>query len=566
MADKVRDDNYFNPEFLDQIDILAPLPVERVHAIISFLSSDKFSEFAVTLDADPRELAQRLQLTLDPLIEHDIVSNLNELGVQSNNLSQPRYRKLPIINAVSVELPRGILDAISLKGEDLGIKPQGIEEDSIVSATLDETVPLIRVPTIWDKGYRGEGVKIAILDTGIDENYPDFAGRITEKQVFTGEASVSDGHGHGTHVAGIAAGSGQASNGKYTGVAPKADILVAKVLTDGGQGRLSWVIEGIAFAITNGADVLNLSLGGRHPSDGTDALSQAVNKAVTDSKKIVCVAAGNSGRSGSKTIGSPGAAEQPITVGAVDQDDKIADYSSRGPTADERVKPDIVAPGGGSTTVPYVQGAWVTSARADKTEMGKPASDSQLYREARGTSMATPHVAGVCALLRQSEPALTPQQIKERIKLTSDRLPEYSDNEQGRGRINAEKVLSDAPDDNVRITFVKALADLRRFPRDVRRTFGQALDDARCGARHPRARPLKGFGGVGVMEIMEDFEGGRYRTVYTVKFTGVIYVLHAFKKKAKKRIAAPKKEFDLIRSRLKLAEMDYAITEKGVGK
>jgi len=111
-----------------------------------------------------------------------------------------------------------------------------------------------------------------------------------------------------------------------------------------------------------------------------------------------------------------------------------------------------------------------------------------------------------------------------------------------------------------------SLADLRAFPKGVRRTLGQALDDAQCGAKHPSAKPLKGFGGAGVLEIIEDFDGDTYRAVYTVKFAGVIYVLHAFQKKAKKRIATPKKELDLIKSRLKLAQADYTATERGEGK
>lgn len=99
-----------------------------------------------------------------------------------------------------------------------------------------------------------------------------------------------------------------------------------------------------------------------------------------------------------------------------------------------------------------------------------------------------------------------------------------------------------------------SLADVRDFPEDVRRTFGQALFEAQLGGKHPAAKPLKGFGGAGVLEVVEDHDGNTYRAVYTVKLAGVVYVLHAFQKKAKRGIATPQHEIDLVRRRLRLAE------------
>ncbi len=98
-----------------------------------------------------------------------------------------------------------------------------------------------------------------------------------------------------------------------------------------------------------------------------------------------------------------------------------------------------------------------------------------------------------------------------------------------------------------------SLRDLRGFPRAVRRVMGQALDDAQHGEKHPGARPLKGFGGAGVLEIVEDDDGDTYRAVYTVKLAGVVYVLHAFQKKSKRGRATPKKDIDLIQQRLREA-------------
>src|SRR5881296_297251 len=99
--------------------------------------------------------------------------------------------------------------------------------------------------------------------------------------------------------------------------------------------------------------------------------------------------------------------------------------------------------------------------------------------------------------------------------------------------------------------------DLREFPPEVRRVMGQAIDDAQWGGEHPAVKALKGFGGRGVLEAVDDFDGNTYRAVYTVKFAGVVYVLHAFQKKSKKGIATPPKDIDLIRQRLAAAERHY---------
>jgi phage-related protein len=101
--------------------------------------------------------------------------------------------------------------------------------------------------------------------------------------------------------------------------------------------------------------------------------------------------------------------------------------------------------------------------------------------------------------------------------------------------------------------------ELREFPQDVRRVMGQAIDDAQLGGEHPAAKALRGFGGRGVLEIVDDFDGDTYRAVYTVKFAGVVYVLHAFQKKSKKGIATPQREIDLIKARLKRAEEHHRV-------
>ena len=302
---------------------------------------------------------------------------------------------------------------------------EGVENvwyDEPVHTMLDSSVPIIGANKVWQPlGNRGEGVTVCIIDTGIDSDHPDFAGRIGLTKDFSGKGSVEDGNGHGTHVASTVAGTGAASNGKYVGVAPAASLMVAKALSDAGGGRMSDVMAGVEWAVQNGAQILNLSLGSDGSSDGRDALSTMCNAAV-DAGKVVVVAAGNAGP-GANTVGSPGAAEKPITVGASTDTDGMANFSSRGPTADGRVKPDISAPG-----------SKIVAARATGTSMGTPVDDK--YTSAQGTSMATPHVAGLCALILKANPRLTPAEVKRILRDTCIDL-KMDPNIQGQGRVDA---------------------------------------------------------------------------------------------------------------------------------
>jgi len=292
--------------------------------------------------------------------------------------------------------------------------------DLPVRVCLDASVPLIGAPRVWEAGYAGEGVKIAILDTGIDPYHPDFAGRIVATADFTGEG-LQDWDGHGTHVAGIAAGSGQASKGRYRGLSPQASLYIAKVLGREGAGLMSDVMAGIEWAVEQEVDIINLSLGGDPPCDGTDALSETCDLAV-EKGYVVCVAAGNGGPE-PYTIGPPGCAKQVITVGASTDQDEVADFSSRGPTADGQIKPDIVLPGAG-----------IISCRAKDTYLGNPVGEN--YAELSGSSMATPHASGIAALILQARPELTPTQLKALLMDTAIDLG-LSPNDQGAGRADA---------------------------------------------------------------------------------------------------------------------------------
>ncbi|MFF3873130.1 S8 family serine peptidase [Streptomyces sp. NPDC001978] len=296
--------------------------------------------------------------------------------------------------------------------------------DGRVDATLDRSTAQIGAPAVWEKGVRGEGVKVAVLDTGVDQTHPDLAGRIKEAKDFSGSSGTGDVFGHGTHVASIVGGTGAASGGSRKGVAPAADLLVGKVLGDDGFGTQSQVIAGMEWAAAQGAKVVNMSLGSEEATDGTDPMSLALNELSESSGALFVVAAGNNGEQGTGTVGSPGAADAALTVGAVDRDDSLAPFSSRGPRlGDGAVKPDVTAPGVG-----------IVAARAAGTTMGDPVDEH--YVAASGTSMATPHVTGAAALVAERHPGWSGAQIKDALVSTAHTVPGQLVTEQGGGRID----------------------------------------------------------------------------------------------------------------------------------
>ncbi|MFC8432380.1 S8 family serine peptidase [Streptomyces sp. NPDC057253] len=298
--------------------------------------------------------------------------------------------------------------------------------DGRVRSTLDRSVPQIGAPAAWNAGLHGESVKVAVLDTGADQSHPDLAGRIAAAKDFSGSSGTGDVFGHGTHVASIVGGSGAASSGGKggKGVAPAADLLIGKVLGDDGYGSESQVIAGMEWAAGTGAKVVNMSLGSDSPSDGTDPMSLALNELSERTGTLFVVAAGNSGAQGLGTIGSPGAANAALTVGAVDRAGKLASFSSRGPrSGDDAVKPDLTAPGVG-----------IVAARAAGTTMGEPVD--ALHVAASGTSMATPHVAGAAALLAQRHPNWSGAQLKDALVSTARTASDQAVTEQGGGLVD----------------------------------------------------------------------------------------------------------------------------------
>ncbi len=246
----------------------------------------------------------------------------------------------------------------------------------------------------WSAGYNGSGVKVAVLDTGIDSSHEMLKGKVILEKDFTGD-SPEDVFGHGTHVAGIIAG-----NGNYKGVASGALLLNAKVLNDKGSGRDIDVIRAINWAVDpdgnpdtdDGADIISMSLGGLY-SDPFGPLSLAVKGAI-ERGVIVVAASGNCGPCGNcggfKGVTTPGSSPYAITVGAVDENGQYACFSSGEAIKNVGIKPDVVAPG--KNILSSVPNGYATKS---------------------GTSMSTPHIAGAAALLLQMKPDMNHEGVKQ---------------------------------------------------------------------------------------------------------------------------------------------------------
>ncbi len=264
------------------------------------------------------------------------------------------------------------------------------------TAEVDDDLTQIGAPAAWRAGDTGSGVKVAVLDTGIDATHPDLRGQIAAQQSFTGTDDTVDRFGHGTHVAATIAGTGTASNGQRRGVAYGAKLLIGKVCDDYGGCTDSDIIAGMEWAAPQ-AKVINLSLGGAADPEN-DPVSDAVTALSAKYRTLFVVAAGNSGPAYG-SVESPGVNGAALTVGAVDARDQVAPFSSVGGPLS---KPDLAAPG-----------VDTISARAAGTSMGTVIDAN--YTAASGTSMATPHVAGAAAVLAQEHPDWSPERLKDTL-------------------------------------------------------------------------------------------------------------------------------------------------------
>jgi len=324
---------------------------------------------------------------------------LSRAGTTDDSLTiEERFTGL--INAVAATAS---VEAIEALRSTPGVR--AVVPERKLKVTLDFTTTVTGAHEVWKLGVDGSGIKVAILDTGIDYTHPALGGCFGPSCKVIGgwdfvnnDGDPMDDDGHGTHVAGIVA----SSDKTYRGVAQGAKLLAYKVCNDKGECYDRDIIAALERAVADGADVINLSLSGLPMVN--DPLAEAVNR-VVDKGVIVVAAAGNEGNYKDGTIGSPGIAEKAITVGASDDTRSYVSFSSVGPVDGYRVKPDLTAPG-----------VLVTSTYPNASS----------FVEMGGTSMASPHVAGAVALLKQLHPTWSVDEIKASLMNTTY-IPDMED-------------------------------------------------------------------------------------------------------------------------------------------
>ncbi|MEV4759677.1 S8 family serine peptidase [Micromonospora sp. NPDC049559] len=338
-------------------------------------------------------------------------------------------RQLPAVRGMALAVPRARA-ATTWTGLTTGGGQRRLRDgvgrvwlDGIRRPALDHSVPQVGAPAAWQAGYDGSGVKVAVLDSGIDVNHPDLTGKIAAVANFTeGMEDDRDLVGHGTHVAATIAGG--TIGGGYPGVAPGAKLLDGKVCVVDGCAD-SWILAGMQWAVENGARVVNLSIGGPDAPD-TDPVEQAIDDLSAQHGTLFVVAAGNDGEK--STVNSPASADAALAVGAVDDQDALAPFSSRGPrVGDGAVKPDLTAPGVG-----------ITAARSADAPIGTP-GDSHVSMS--GTSMATPHVAGAAAILAQQHPDWSGAQLKAALTSSTAPRADLDPFAQGTGRLDVARAV-----------------------------------------------------------------------------------------------------------------------------
>ena len=369
-------------------------------------------------------------------------------------------RALPIIAGFAATVPAAAagglagLPGVRAVTPDDRVRVQGTASSGGIRSVYPKVV---KADAAWNRGVTGSGVTVAVLDTGVAPNLPDLAGRLvqvtddlsgqaTPCKNLSGELDCSDRYGHGTFIAGLVAGNGASSGGKWKGVAPGARVLSVKTAGADGSADVSNILAAIQWVVSfkdrYNIRVLNLSLGTDSRQDWrVDPLNYAVERAWAAGMTVV-VAASNEGPAPG-TITKPADDPWVITVGATDDrgtagvsDDLLPDFSGRGPTAHGLAKPDVVAPG-----------AHVISLRAPGSTVDTqfPNYVDGSYRQGSGTSMATGVVSGAVALMLQANPGFTPDRVKYALQATARKAASNDPMAVGSGLVDANAAAFSAP-------------------------------------------------------------------------------------------------------------------------
>lgn len=364
------------------------------------------------------------------------------IGVSTTTLTDAQAKKLeddPDIVAVEEDFEVHALAttdaetaAVPHKNGGEAVEPAEIlpEPEELTGPTLESFIspPQIVLPTPWnvlavraDKAWprtTGRDVKVAIIDTGIDDDHQDLS-VYGGASFVNGVASWNDDHGHGTHCAGIAG--GRQSRG-FIGVAPECELYAVKVLAGNGSGFLSWVLAGMAWAVQNDMDVASMSLGSDVPAANTPCSPafQTAAQQLINNGCIVIAAAGNAGGQPNHWVGQPARCNGFMAVASIDRQRHWSTFSSFGSTFGPSSNVEIAAPGSSINSTRMGGGHTVMS----------------------GTSMACPHVAGAAALLKQLHPTWKPERIRARLNNTASDLGAPGNDEKlGHGLVNCEAAV-----------------------------------------------------------------------------------------------------------------------------
>ena len=364
--------------------------------------------------------------------EEQRVIVLHEGNASGPDSASNEFRLLPV-SALTVPSDKleNIASSEGVKAiyKDQKLKVLALSEEDSLSGFQSSSPGNIDDPRSY-KGYTGNGINVALVDTGADENHEALSGRILAfKDFVNNQTKAYDDNGHGTHCASLIGGAGG------MGVAPDAGLVVIKVMDRDGACYTSDALKALEWCLENKdlykIRIISFSVGGESPSGGSSLLDEACNRMVQEGL-VMCVAAGNSGP-GEATIVVPGEAENVITVGAVDGSGSIFDLSSRGPTSSGQIKPDLVT-----------MGVDIVSALA-----GTKSDQSSVS----GTSMAVPLVSGSAAILLEAEDSLSPPDVKRILLKTTDDLgASGQDNTFGYGALNLTAALQSINKDRSKLS------------------------------------------------------------------------------------------------------------------
>jgi serine protease AprX len=448
---------------------------------ISFRGADSIRDTGV--DALTSALLPVSSQTGLQSIDPELALALNSLADDSNVNAVVVYHRLPTESDVSDLTSIGILGGLRFRALPM-ITITGTRDQLMTISRLpavrsifsNRTLTLTSEPEVrtitgveraWNDvdlktrnanvSVSGRNITVAVLDTGIDATHPDLAGRVTRNIKFADTLSANPGfnyplsteslpntdflHGHGSFVAGVIGGSGAASSGKYTGVAPGAKLVGLSA----GDLTLLYVLEGLDYLLANGTDlnvrVVNCSFSANTVFDPNDPVNIAT-KMLTDRGVNVVFSAGNTGP-GPHTLNPYAVAPWVISVGATDTQGKLASFSSRGDFASELFKPTLVAPGVNVVSLRGTGVVTVTSAQGIGNGDFHRLSSSELpyYTTASGTSFSAPQVAGTIALMLEANPSLTPADVRDILQATATPLAPYYEHEVGAGMLNAHAAV-----------------------------------------------------------------------------------------------------------------------------